>query len=81
MLFSDLPWPILTDLLATSVEVERTFSKGRQLLSYQRSRLSSKSTRAVMCLGEWSKLGYVEDKDISSVVQLPDVEGHITLEL
>lgn len=27
-----------------------------------------------MCLGTWSKLGYVKDKDVLAVGRLPDVE-------
>ncbi|KIL55791.1 hypothetical protein M378DRAFT_54282, partial [Amanita muscaria Koide BX008] len=49
---------------ATSVNVERIFSKGRILLSHLRSHLSVQSTRALMCVGAWSLLGYVKDKDI-----------------
>lgn len=54
---------------ATSVDVERVFSQGRILLSHLRSRLSVQSTRALMCLGEWSKRGYVKDNDILSVLK------------
>jgi hypothetical protein len=28
-----------------------------------------------MCVGDWSKLGYVRDKDVLAVTMLPDVEG------
>jgi hypothetical protein len=28
-----------------------------------------------MCLGDWSKLGYVRNQDVLAVVILPDVEG------
>jgi hypothetical protein len=28
-----------------------------------------------MCIGNWSKLGYVRDKDVLAVAMLPDVEG------
>ena len=28
-----------------------------------------------MCLGNWSKLGYVKDRDVLAVTMLPDVEG------
>jgi len=28
-----------------------------------------------MCLGNWSKLGYVKDKDVLAVAALPDIEG------
>ncbi|KAF5325375.1 hypothetical protein D9619_009657 [Psilocybe cf. subviscida] len=54
---------------ATSVDVERVFSQGRILLSHLRSCLSVQLTRALMCLGEWSKHGYVKDNDILSVLK------------
>jgi hypothetical protein len=28
-----------------------------------------------MCLGSWSKLGYVRDEDVLAVTRMPDVEG------
>ena len=46
--------PVLTSIVATSVDVERVFSKGRILLSHVRNRLSVQSTWALMCLGAWS---------------------------
>lgn len=62
---ADLP------LIATSVDVERVFSKGRLLLSHIRNRLSVQTTRALLCLGEWSRLGLVQDSDILSATQVP----------
>jgi hypothetical protein len=59
--------------IATSVEVERVFSQGRIVLSHLRGRLSVQSTRALMCLGVWSRLGYVKDSDIRAAVALPEV--------
>jgi hypothetical protein len=59
--------------LATSVDVERVFSQGRIVLSHLRSRLSVQSTRALMCLGAWSHLGFVKDSDIKAVVRLPEI--------
>lgn len=50
------------------------FSKGRLILSHVRNRLSSQSTRALMCLGVWSTLGHVKDKDVLSITMLPDLE-------
>ena len=58
---------------ATSVDVERTFSQGRLLLSHVRNRLSVQSTRALLCVGVWSLMGYVKDKDIRAVTVLPEV--------
>jgi hypothetical protein len=62
-------------LSATSVDVERTFSQGRLVLSHVRSRLSVQSTRALLCLGVWSTMGYVKDSDVLNAAVLPDVEG------
>ena len=50
------------------------FSKGRILLSHVRNRLVVQSTRALMCLGAWSLLGYVRDCDVKAVTMLPDLE-------
>ena len=59
--------------LATSVDVERVFSKGRLVLSYVRNRLSVDSTRALLCLGAWIKLGLISKEDIETAAGLPDV--------
>ena len=59
---------------ATSVEVERVFSRGRLLLSHVRSALSPASTRAVLCLGQWSLLDLVHKDDLEAVAQLPEVK-------
>ena len=61
--------------LATSVDVERVFSQGRLLLSHIRNRLSVQSTRALMCLGAWSLLGFVKDSDVKAVVALPELRA------
>jgi hypothetical protein len=45
------------------------------LLSHLRSHLSVQSTRALMCVGEWSSKGFVKDIDIKIVVSLPEVDG------
>jgi len=61
---------------ATSVDTERVFSRGRILLSHVRNSLSAQSTRALMCVGNWSLLGYIKDTDIQAVTTLPElVEG------
>ena len=54
--------------------VERVFSQGRLLLPYVRNRLSAESTRALLCLGEWSLRGLVKDKDVKLAAKLPDVD-------
>ncbi len=48
----------------TSVDIERVFSRGRLLLPHVRNGLSARSIRALLCLGEWSRLGLVKDKDV-----------------
>lgn len=60
---------------ATSTDVERVFSQGRLVLSHVRNCLSSQSTRALMCLGGWSLLGFVKDSDIFAITVQPEVEG------
>ncbi|KAJ7442026.1 hypothetical protein FB451DRAFT_1190768 [Mycena latifolia] len=59
---------------ATSVYVERQFSRGRLLVSSVRNRLSAQSIRELMCLGCWSRQGFVEEDDFKVVAQLPTVE-------
>ena len=54
------------------MDVERVFSQGRIVLSHLCSRLSVQSTRALLCLGVWSRLGYVSDIDIRAVVILTE---------
>ena len=34
-----------------------------------------------MCLGQWSLMGYVKDKDVLAVTRLDDVEGEEEEEL
>lgn len=63
------------NIIATSVDVERIFSRGRLLLSHVRSRLSAQSTRAILCLGSWSLLGLVKDDDVKAAAALPEIEG------
>jgi hypothetical protein len=65
---------ITNDYLATSVDVERVFSRGHLLLSHVRSRLSAQTTRSILCLGGWSLLGLVKDDDVRVVAALPDIE-------
>ncbi|KJA19575.1 hypothetical protein HYPSUDRAFT_122396, partial [Hypholoma sublateritium FD-334 SS-4] len=48
--------PMALDYLsipATSVNVERTFSRGQLILPYVRNRLSAQSTHAQLCVGNW----------------------------
>ena len=63
------------NLIATSVAVERMFSQGRLVLSHVQSHLSVQSTRALLCVGVWSVLGYVKDSDLKAAALLPEVNG------
>ncbi|KAJ7704258.1 hypothetical protein B0H16DRAFT_1828528 [Mycena metata] len=60
--------------LATSVYVERQFSRGRLLISSIRNRLTGETGRMLMCLGCWSQQGFVDSDDISAVAKMPDIE-------
>jgi hypothetical protein len=62
------------NFVATSVDVERTFSKGRLLLSHIRNRMSAESTRALLCLNNWSKQGFVKQEDLKETAGLPEVD-------
>jgi hypothetical protein len=50
------------------------FSKGRLVLSHVRNQLTVESTRALMCLNAWSKLGLVNRDDVKMAVSQPEVE-------
>ncbi|TFY50404.1 hypothetical protein EVJ58_g11062 [Rhodofomes roseus] len=53
----------------TSVAVERLFSKGRIFISHLRNGLSAASIRALLCLNNWSTLGFIKDEDVMSVMR------------
>ncbi|TFY58892.1 hypothetical protein EVJ58_g6133 [Rhodofomes roseus] len=53
----------------TSVAVERLFSKGRIFISHLRNGLSAASIRVLLCLNNWSVLGFIKDKDVMSVAR------------
>ena len=42
-------------------------------MSHVRNRLSVQSTRALLCLGVWSEMGYVRTEDIKAATVLPEV--------
>lgn len=67
-------------MVATFIDVERLFSHGCLLLSHVCSWLSIQSTHALLCLGIWSKLNLVEDKDVKRVMELPEDMEHEELE-
>ena len=59
---------MLTFLQATTVDIEQVFSQGCLILPYVCSQISVQSTHALMCIGAWSKLGLLKDKDIKAVL-------------
>ena len=70
----------LTDIAsATSVDVERLFSRGQLVLSHTRSCLSVASTRALLCLGSWSLAGLVRNEDVEAAVKLDEVDAMLEL--
>lgn len=79
--FCFLIYSFLTLYIATSVAVERVFSRGRILLSHIRNRLNAQTTRALLCLGSWSLLDLVKDIDVLTIAQMPGVEGDKDLEM
>jgi hypothetical protein len=67
---------IFYDSIATSVDVERVFSRGRILLSHLRNRMTAQTTRSLMCLNAWSLQDLLQDADILSAIRgLPDLDG------
>ncbi len=66
---------------ATTVDVERTFSKGHLTLSHVRNRLNAQTTHALMCVGAWSCLDLIDTDDLHGTVGLPDLEGDEEFEM
>lgn len=62
-------------MIATSIDVERIFSRGRLLLSHTRSRLSTQTTRSLLCVGLWSLQKLVKTEDVIAVSKMQDEEG------
>jgi hypothetical protein len=58
---------------ATSIDVERLFSKGRLVLSHVRNRLSAGTTRELLCLNNWIGQGLVQLEDVKEAASLPEV--------
>jgi hypothetical protein len=56
-------------VVATSTAVERVFSAGRHLLPFTRNRLSGRSIRRFMCLGDWSRKDIISTEDIVQSIQ------------
>lgn len=62
---------ILTVILASSVAVERSFSRGRILISHLRNRLRANTIRALMCLGDWCRQNLVSLSELADWLSRP----------
>ncbi len=65
----------LTALLATSIDVERVFSRGRFLLPYTRNRVKGQTMRALMCLGAWSRADLITADYLKASTAQPEVDN------
>ena len=63
-------------LLATSIDVEHLFSHGHLTVTHTLSRLSTQTTRVILCLEAWSLLNLIKTEDVMAVAALGDVEGN-----
>lgn len=50
--------------IASSVNVERTFSRGRILIPHLRNRLRGETIRALMCFGDWSRQDLFSNQEL-----------------
>ena len=70
-------WTALIHQTATSVAVERVFGRGRLMLSHVRNKLMAQSAHALLCLGDWSRQGFVKTSDLNKVVEMEDYDGEV----
>jgi len=56
------------NVLATVVDVERSFSRGRILINHLHNRLRASSIRALMCFGDWCHHQLVLDADLAAAL-------------
>ncbi|KAJ8596746.1 hypothetical protein M405DRAFT_725689, partial [Rhizopogon salebrosus TDB-379] len=70
-------YPLHSQAVNLICNTSSTFTQcfGRLPLSHVRNQLTAQTPRALLCVGLWSHLGLVKDKDIQSVASLPDVDG------
>ena len=57
------------------MDVECVFSHGRLILPYVCNCLNAQSTRAQLCVRNWSLCGQIHDSDVLAASLLPDVHG------
>jgi len=65
---------VLNAPIATSVNVERVFSRGRLVLPYVHGRLAVQSTHVSLCVGLWSSQGLVRNEDIGAALGPEETE-------
>lgn len=63
---------MLTFFVASSVSVERTFSRGRILISHLRNQLRSNTIQALMCFGDWSRLDLFKPAELVAMLEEED---------
>jgi hypothetical protein len=61
--------------LATAVDVERSFSRGRILINHLRNCLHAASIHALMCFGDWCRLGLVPDAELARALKSTTEKG------
>ncbi|KAI9511659.1 hypothetical protein F5148DRAFT_958704, partial [Russula earlei] len=59
---------------ASSVAIKCVFSKGQLIMSHIHNQLSADTTQALLCLGAWTKAGYVEDANLKYAASQPDTK-------
>lgn len=57
---------------ASTVSVERSFSRGRILISHLRNRLRSNTIQALMCFGDWSRLDLFTPAELLEMLKESD---------
>jgi hypothetical protein len=50
------------------------------VLSHTKNQLATQTTRTILCLGTWSKMGLIKNTDVLGVAKLEDVEGEDCLD-
>ena len=64
---------------ATTVDVERLFSRGRLILNHTRNRSTASRVCSLICLGNWFKHNLVADEDVRvQVCRAPSGTTHVT---
>lgn len=67
-------------MIATSVDVERLFSRGRVILNHMRNSLDPRMFCAMLCLGEWIGAGVIQYEDLKVAVGgLLDISDDVEL--